>query len=142
MTAHFNPVLCFPSQTILEIADRKETANIWMTVERQSSLLPLLRTVYCLGYRYQPNSEVLFYTQPTQRTPLTIDPLILDVSFKDDSGKKEKKADKSALIQRKLKIHTDFTVSQTKSQESKSEMQYILNQVCASFYFYFLFYFF
>jgi len=105
-----------------------------MTVERQPNLFPQLRTVYCLGYRYQPSSEVLFYTQPTLRTPLTIEPLILDISSKDDS-KKEKTKNTSAMIQRKLKIHTEFALSST-PQDAKTEMQFILNQVCFCFKFF------
>ena len=113
------------------IANRKETANIWMTIERGKNLFPVLRTVYCLGYRFQPSSEVLFYSHPTLRTPYTLDPLVLDVSFKDTS-KKEKAKDLSAVIQKNLRIHTAFTNSATKSPESKIEMQSIINQMNVS----------
>lgn len=79
------------------IAERKQSSDIWLTIEQQQpDLLPILRSVCSCGYRYTCSScEVVLYTQPSihQMQYYSMDPLTLDVSpygqyAKDDQSQR------------------------------------------------------
>ncbi len=58
-------------------------ASIWIIMERDSSsVYPVLREVYCYGYRYHTNTQIIFYDQQSPNYFYWTDPLRLDPSRK------------------------------------------------------------
>lgn len=67
-----------------EISNKKQSANIWMTIECHSrNQLPVLRSVYSCGYKYvSASTEIVIYNQPNplRQQFLSLAPVSLDLS--------------------------------------------------------------
>ncbi|CAB5172650.1 unnamed protein product [Rhizophagus irregularis] len=81
------------------VADKRKTANLWMTIQLQSNNMPFLRSIYCCGYRYSDvSSEIIFYKQPnpTRLQYISLEPLVLDIQ--QNSGHKRTQINDMRLI--------------------------------------------
>eukprot|EP00743_Colponemidia_sp_Colp-15_P006790 GILK01007321.1.p1 GENE.GILK01007321.1~~GILK01007321.1.p1 ORF type:complete len:860 (-),score=120.70 GILK01007321.1:263-2803(-) len=99
----------FPLSTTEEIAARKQTANIWLTMRLDRHNCPSLREVWCCGYRYRTSAQVIFYKQPDPAHNLSTEAL--------DIGK---------LLMQSL------TGANVSSPLEPTDMDYILRQINAS----------
>ncbi|CAG8566029.1 5163_t:CDS:2, partial [Dentiscutata heterogama] len=114
------------------IADKKTTANFWMTIHLQDNNMPSLRSIYCCGYRYSNiSSEIIFYKQPnpTKLQYLSLDPLVLDIQ-QDSRNKVEQD---SMTIKNVRKIVNTHIRSSGEERIQINYMDLILNQINSSF---------
>lgn len=114
------------------IADKKLTANFWMTIHLQDNNMPSLRSIYCCGYRYSNiSSEIIFYKQPnpTKLQYLSLDPLVLDIQ-QDSRNKAEQD---SITIKNMRKIVNTRVRSSGEQRIQINYMDLILNQINSSF---------
>ncbi|CAG8743886.1 9609_t:CDS:10, partial [Cetraspora pellucida] len=106
------------------IADKKMTADFWMTIHLQDNNMPSLRYSNI-------SSEIIFYKQPnpTKLQYLSLDPLVLDIQ--QDSGNK--------IEQDSITINNIKTIINTRVHflgEQRVQINYmdlILNQINSSF---------
>ncbi|CAI2181191.1 10048_t:CDS:10, partial [Funneliformis geosporum] len=113
------------------VADRKKTANLWMTIQLQSNNMPLLRSIYCCGYRYSNvSSEIIFYKQPnpTRLQYISLEPLVLDIQ---QDGRH--KVDQDSLIIKNMKKIINTRLHSGKQRTQINDMELILNQINSSF---------
>jgi len=139
----------------LDVARRKQTADIWLNVEFNSETnLPVLRSVYSCGYKYlSVSTEFSVYSQPNpnRQQSLSLFPVSLDmspyVSFTASASASPSPnlsrvpspapaaaaatAPKEDPLQRRVGLHTAFTNSHGNSHTSPTlnEMENILGQV-------------
>ncbi|CAG8491310.1 14391_t:CDS:10 [Funneliformis caledonium] len=113
------------------VADKRKTANLWMTIQLQSNNMPLLRSIYCCGYRYSNvSSEIIFYKQPnpTRLQYISLDPLVLDIQ----QNGRHKVVQDSLLIKNMKKI-INTRLHSGKQRTQINDMELILNQINSSF---------
>ncbi|CAG8765646.1 17208_t:CDS:10, partial [Gigaspora margarita] len=101
------------------IADKKLTANFWMTIHLQDNNMPSL------------SSEIIFYKQPnpTKLQYLSLDPLVLDIQ-QDSRNKAEQD---SITIKNMRKIVNTRVRSSGEQRIQINYMDLILNQINSSF---------
>ena len=116
-------------------------ADIWLSLERRSDSLPMLRSVSSCGYRYMCSScEIIIYEQPDTRhfQYYSMRPLSLDVSpYSPPSGgssslSKVSKMGEQMMLKR-VSVHTASlaasTPDQMKLDDQRGEMDSIIQQV-------------
>ncbi|GBC07166.1 hypothetical protein RclHR1_00730015 [Rhizophagus clarus] len=113
------------------VADKRKTANLWMTIQLQNNNMPFLRSIYCCGYRYSDvSSEIIFYKQPnpTRLQYISLEPLILDIQ--QNSGHK---VDQDSFTMKNVKKIINTRLRSGKQRTQINDMRLILNQINSSF---------
>ncbi|ORX98268.1 Gpi1-domain-containing protein [Basidiobolus meristosporus CBS 931.73] len=118
------------------IVEKKQTANLWVTIQMQKNLMPTLRSVYCCGYRYHGlSSEIIFFKRPdpSHLQHLSNHPLDLDISkYMEQNSAAD---DAIAQITRKAKnfMLPNKRATHTHEKSGDNDMDVILNQINSSF---------
>ncbi|RGB43993.1 N-acetylglucosaminyl transferase component-domain-containing protein [Rhizophagus diaphanus] len=113
------------------VADKRKTANLWMTIQLQSNNMPFLRSIYCCGYRYSDvSSEIIFYKQPnpTRLQYISLEPLVLDIQ--QNSGHK---VGQDSFTMKNMKKIINTRLRSGKQRTQINDMRLILNQINSSF---------
>lgn len=119
---------------VLEILEYKQKAGIWMNVVLSKHRVPVLRSIYCCGYRYMDlDKEVVVFQRPNPRGLqfICLDALQLDVSIAEavDASDNSNEQDPTiSPLSRKLLHHTSLS-EKLPTTKKMSEIKVILNQV-------------
>ncbi|KAK9764449.1 pig-Q [Basidiobolus ranarum] len=128
------------------IIEKKQTANLWVTIQMQKNLMPTLRSVYCCGYRYHSlSSEIIFFKRPdpSHLQHLSNQPLDLDISkYIERDGDANTKASKDVNVDNEIaqitKKAKNFMLPNKRGthpneNSGDDDMDVVLNQINSSF---------
>ncbi|ORX82225.1 hypothetical protein BCR32DRAFT_244342 [Anaeromyces robustus] len=125
----------------LGISQKKQTANLWLTVEYQDNILPLIQSVYCCGYCYQGvSSEIILYKQLNidKMQYYSLNPITLNFSNQIEIWSKgdtldldnmdSKNKDYLKKLKKKIAIHGQFM-----GTDKPNDMELLLEQINSSY---------
>ncbi|KAG4091858.1 Gpi1-domain-containing protein [Neocallimastix lanati (nom. inval.)] len=103
------------------ISQKKQTANLWLTMEYQDNILPLIQSIYCCGYCYQGvSSEIILYKQLNidEMQYYSLDPLTINFSKQSEIWSKNntieldnidtEKKEYLKKLKKKITIHAQY----------------------------------
>ncbi|ORX48141.1 Gpi1-domain-containing protein, partial [Piromyces finnis] len=123
------------------ISQKKQTANLWLTVEYLDNILPQIQSIYCCGYCYQGvSSEIILYKQLNieKMQYYSLDPIIIDFKNQRKIWSEDDKLDLDEMdsknkdylkkIKKKISIHAQYN-----GTDKPDDMELLLTQVNSSY---------
>jgi hypothetical protein len=123
------------------ISQKKQTANLWLTMEYQDNILPLIQSVYCCGYCYQGvSSEIILYNQLNidKMQYYSLDPLTINFSKQSEIWSKNDTIELDSMdsekkeylkkLKKKIAIHAQYI-----GTDQPDDMELLLAQINYSY---------
>jgi len=123
------------------ISQKKQTANLWLTVEYQDNVLPLIQSIYCCGYCYQGvSSEIILYKQLNidKMQYYSLNPIVIDFRNQSEIWSEGDKLEMDNMnsknkeylkkIKKKIAIHAQYN-----GTDKPDDMELLLTQINSSY---------
>ncbi|RUS15753.1 N-acetylglucosaminyl transferase component-domain-containing protein [Endogone sp. FLAS-F59071] len=131
------------------VTEKKQSANLWITIEMLDNYMPSLSSIYCCGFHYpHVPTEIIFYHQPnpTHLQYLSLEPLVLDVSPDvqpaekppQQGGQQQQQANERDVTtlrnMQRVMSHSRKVTGGGGGKEDAGDMEIVLNQINTSYY--------